>query len=78
MTNHSGESMYHVWRRSDGYVSCSKGKKAPQSNGRDTFDVLLSTLDWPEAQARIEAERDAKHFAVVESWGAESGRSEPS
>lgn len=56
---------YYVWRRSDGYVSCTA---RPPSNGRDTFDVLLTTEDWPEAHARIEAERDEAHHALVASW----------
>lgn len=50
------EAPYWVWRRSDGYVGCTKGRRPP-SNSRDTFDVLLTTQDWPEAWALIEKER---------------------
>lgn len=54
---------YYVWRRSDGYVGCTVGP--PQ--GRDTFDVLLITDDWPSARDHIEANRDEAHRAALES-----------
>lgn len=61
------EPTYYVWRRSDGYVSVTARQPA---NGRDTFDVLLVTDDWPTARQRTEDERDARHRAVVASWNA--------
>lgn len=60
-----GGRPYVVWRRSDGYVGCTRGEP---HNSRDTFDVLLRTHDWPEAHDRVLAEQDDKHRAVVASW----------
>lgn len=66
---------YHVWRRSDGYVSATV---YPPINGRDTFDVLLIADDWPTARQRIEDERDEKHHALVASWDREPSTKEKS
>jgi hypothetical protein len=57
--NHSGErhqAPYVVWRRSDGYVGCTR--YVPKGYGTCTFDVLLTTDDWPEARALIASERE--------------------
>jgi hypothetical protein len=55
---------YVVWRRNssyreDGYVSATTYRPGDYTNafGRVTYEILLITKDWPEARARIEAER---------------------
>jgi hypothetical protein len=53
-----------VWRRDDGYVSCTT------YNPGSGFDVLLVTESWPEARLRILAEQDERHHSVVASWGS--------
>ena len=54
---------YYVWRRSDGYVDATTyppGRAYTDSNGfLWSYDVLLTTTDWPEARSRIERERAA-------------------
>jgi len=56
---------YYVWRRSDGYVGSTT--YSPR-NGRDTFEILLITTDWPQARQCIEDNRDERHQAAVASW----------
>ena len=55
---------YYVFRRDDGYVDAVAYSVAD----RVGFDILLVTTDWDEAKARIVAERDDRHFAVVAGW----------
>lgn len=57
---------YHVFRRSDGYVGCVAGQ--PPRNGRDTFEILLTTPEWTEARDMLVMERDDRHRALVASW----------
>jgi hypothetical protein len=69
MTDYQHSDSYIVWRRSDGHVSATTGKKLPSGwRYRDhgtgelvevTFEELLVTDDWPAAHARIRAERVA-------------------
>lgn len=54
---------YYVFRRNDGYVDAVA---YPGASGDLT--ILLVTEDWDEAKARIVAERDDRHFAVVATW----------
>lgn len=61
---------YFVWRRSDGYVSCTAYK--PRDNvPKDSFELLCRTQDWGEAAIALETNRDARHKALVASWDAQ-------
>lgn len=54
-------SLYCVWRRSDGYVSVSAGHMPPPPDSgqlRFTFEKLF-VADWPATQSRVRAERVA-------------------
>ena len=48
--------MYHVWRRSDGYVGACAGR-FPDGWGNTTFEPLVSSEDWDECLERIQMER---------------------
>ncbi len=58
------KSVYWVWRRSDGYVGCTKSSHDPGKG----FSVLLETPDLGEARAKLAAERDDRHRALIASW----------
>jgi hypothetical protein len=74
---------YHVWRRSDGYVSGSAGGLPAGNHGTDrdgtrtTLTELLVTDDWyGEAVPLIEAERARNPLAA--GWWMLSGATESS
>ncbi|MEU3399461.1 hypothetical protein [Streptomyces filamentosus] len=47
---------YYVWRRSDGYVAASNGRR--QSSGtNDTFELLAEGADWEKMRAVVLIER---------------------
>lgn len=56
------EDVYYVWRRHsdrehlDGYVDASNGSM-PSADGTCTYDQLLVTTNWDEADKFIQAER---------------------
>lgn len=51
---------YFVWRRDDGYISATAYNPANLGvRGKDTFEILLVTENWPEARDMITAERMA-------------------
>ena len=66
------KSNFFVWRRSDGYVGCTRGSEAPRGGTiagvRCTFLTLLETSDWGEARAMLVAERGEEHEQTVSSW----------
>lgn len=62
-------NVYYVWRRKDGYVgaSCSGAGREKDWNNKD-FTLLLVTEDWPEAEARIQAEYEEHGLAARAPW----------
>lgn len=66
------KSVFWVWRRSDGYVGCTRGANPPQQQRigglSETFEVLLETDSWQLARAKLVVERDDAHHDLVASW----------
>lgn len=60
------EANYFVWRRNDGFVGCTRYKPGDRQNW--TFKHIAEVETWAEARPIIEANRDEKHHAVVQSW----------
>jgi hypothetical protein len=51
-----GEVMFYVWRRSDGYVNVTGFKPSDNDFRSMTFDILLETASWAEAQRLVNKE----------------------
>ena len=56
---------YTVWVRSDGYINASahSDPEVPKYLSPERFEILLTTNDWPTAQALV-AERRANAIAA--------------
>lgn len=48
--------MFYVWRRSDGYVNATGFKPSDTDFRNLTFEILLETPSWSEAQKMIDRE----------------------